>query len=424
MKSKHYKAKKTEIKNDVFWGGISLEQLLSGDVVTIKTMESDSVVMSCVNAIATHIASMSCHLYRKDDLSFNRVDNNITEVLSRPNKLQGQFDFIKDMIIRMLLNRDSFAVMNFNRGKLVSLEPIEGARLSETLLGSNIWQVTGTVRGKYITVPYENVIHFRDLFNRFEALSPILESKVAANKLITKAFESGLTSNIKAWIELQGTSSEETKKTLKQAFNRVLTSNEDNIAVLDEGMKLNPISGGTHSFQESQVVQIVKELDAKIHQVMNVPAVITSVAEGTYNISDSLKNTFVQSLLPYLKMIEQEFFEKLLTKNEKKNYYFKMNYKSLMRGNDKDRIDYYQKALNSGIMTQSEVRQLEDLPHIDGTDDLLMSLNYVPISKYDTYIENKYGMKESSSEKSEEINPNGENAEEGENEEIDEEIEE
>ena len=101
-----------------------------------------------------------------------------------------------------------------------------------------------------------------------------------------------------------------------------------------------------------------------------------------------------------------------------------MNYKSLMRGNDKDRIDYYQKALNSGIMTQSEVRQLEDLPHIDGTDDLLMSLNYVPISKYDTYIENKYGMKESSSEKSEEIDPNGENAEEGENEEIDEEIEE
>ena len=197
---------------------------------------------------------------------------------------------------------------------------------------------------------------------------------------------------------MQGTSSESSKQILKAAFNRVLTSHDDNIAVLDEGMKLNPINGGTHSFQESQVVQLTKELDAKIHQVMNVPAVITSVAEGTYNISDSLKSNFVQSLLPYLRMIEQELFEKLLTRTEKQTYYFKINYKSLMRGNDKDRMDFYRNALLNGIMSQAEVRRLEDLPYIEGTDDLLMSLNYVPITKYDTYIENKYGMKQSSSE--------------------------
>lgn len=398
MKSNYYKSKKAKINNDVFWGGTPLEELLSSDTVTIKTMLSDSVVMSCVNAIATYIASMSCHLYKQDDLSFNRVKNNITNVLSRPNKIQGQFDFMKEMIIKMILERDSFAVMNFHNGKLMSLEPIEGARLSETIIGSNIWQVTGTVRGKYITVPYENTIHFRDLFDRFEALRPILESKVAANKLVTRAFESGLNNNIKAWIELQGTSSESSKQILKAAFNRVLTSHDDNIAVLDEGMKLNPINGGTHSFQESQVVQLTKELDAKIHQVMNVPAVITSVAEGTYNISDSLKSNFVQSLLPYLRMIEQELFEKLLTRTEKQTYYFKINYKSLMRGNDKDRMDFYRNALLNGIMSQAEVRRLEDLPYIEGTDDLLMSLNYVPITKYDTYIENKYGMKQSSSE--------------------------
>ena len=69
-----------------------------------------------------------------------------------------------------------------------------------------------------------------------------------------------------------------------------------------------------------------------------------------------------------------------------------------MRGNDKDRMDYYRNALLNGIMSQAEVRRLEDLPYIKGTDDLLMSLNYVPITKYDTYIENKYGMTKSSGE--------------------------
>ena len=75
MKSNYYKSKKAKINNDVFWGGTPLEELLSSDTVTIKTMLSDSVVMSCVNAIATYIASMSCHLYKQDDLSFNRVKN-------------------------------------------------------------------------------------------------------------------------------------------------------------------------------------------------------------------------------------------------------------------------------------------------------------------------------------------------------------
>lgn len=409
MKSDFYK--KPKIKNEVFWGGTTLEELLSSDVVSVKTMRSDSVVMSCVNAIATYIASMSCHLYRKEDLSFNRVENNVTDILSRPNKLQGQFEFIKEMVIEMLIHRDSFAMMNFQRGKLISLEPIHNATLSEKVVGSNIWHVTGSIHNQYVDVPYENVIHFRDLFDRFEALRPILESKIAANKLVNKAFESGLNNNIKAWIELQGNANDDTKIKLKKAFNKVLQSENDSIAVLDEGMKLNPISGGSHSFQESQVVPLIKDLDNKIHQVMNVPSVITSIAEGAFNISDNLKSIFVQSLMPFIKMIEQEFNEKLLTRSEKQTHYFKLNYQSLLRGNNQERMNFYQSALNCGIMTRAEARCLEDLPYIEGTEELLVPLNNVTLSNYDEYVNKVYGLNGESVPNEGEPDPNAEDDE-------------
>ena len=407
MKPNYYKQPANKIENDVSWGGMSFEEFIkninSGDISRTAMME-DSVVMSCANVIATNIAAMSCHLYEQNNVDFIRVENNITKILSRPNKIQSYFEFTKEMILNMLINRDSYAVMNFHNGKLVSIEPIQNATLAERTVGSDIWHVTGTVRNEYIDVPYENVIHFRDTIDRFNALSSILQSKVAANKLITKAFEGGLNSNIKAWIQLAGTANSETKKKIKSEFNKVLRSENDDVAVLDDGMILNPITGGTHSFQESQLVQLINELDNKIHQVMNVPLVMTSIAEGSYNISVNLRSMFIQSLLPFVKMIEQEYFYKLLTRNEKNKYYFKMNYKSLMRGNDSERMDYYSKALEKGIMTQGEVRRLEDLPHIDGTDDILMSLNYVPLSKYDDYLDKRYNAGENEENDPNEIN--------------------
>lgn len=391
MKAKHYnKQSNDKIKNDITWGGVSLEEFFNDTVISQNTMRTDSVVMSCANIIATNIAAMSCYLYEKNNVDFIRVENNVTNILSRPNKIQSYFEFTKEMILTMLLERDSFAFMNFKNGKLVSIEPIQNAVLMEKTIGSNVWIVTGSVRDKYIQIPYENTIHFRDSINRFDALRSILQSKEAANKLITHSFESGLNSNVKAWIGLTGKANTDTKTQIKAAFNKVLRSNDDDIAVLDEGMQFNSINGGTHSFQESQVVQLINELDNKIHQVMNVPLVMTSIAEGSYNISANLKANFIQSLLPYVKMIEQEYDYKMLTREDKKKYYFKLNYKSLMRGNDVERIDYYAKALDKGIMTQSEIRQLEDLPHLVGTDDILMSLNYVPLSKYDDYLEKRY----------------------------------
>ena len=42
-------------------------------------------------------------------------------------------------------------------------------------------------------------------------------------------------------------------------------------------------------------------------------------------------------------------------------------------------------------MSIAEARELEDLPFVENTEDLLLSLNYVPLSRYDTYLDSRYG---------------------------------
>ena len=372
--------------------------------VSRNDMREDATVMACVSIISSYIASMSLQLFKYDTRDTIQVTNALTDRLERPNKIQSQFEFIKFMVQEMLINGNSFARIVFKGGEIISIDPIENGVLSEALVGSNVWTVQGSIRGQHIVVPYENCLHFRDLFDRYKTLEPVLETKLIANDLIKKAFSSGLQNNIKAILKLEGKASADTKIKIKESFNKALKSSNDNVAVLDKGLDLETVNGGSHSFTESQVSEIIDMLDNKIHQILNVPLVMTGIAEGSYNISENLKISFIESLLPYIKMIEKELDYKLLTKKEKKKYYFKINYKSLMRTNDKDRMEFYQKAINNGIYTRQEIRKLEDLPYIDGTDSLDMSLNYVPIQKYDEYLEKRYNT--SNVVKSEENNQN------------------
>jgi indole-3-glycerol phosphate synthase len=52
-----------------------------------------------------------------------------------------------------------------------------------------------------------------------------------------------------------------------------------------------------------------------------------------------------------------------------------------MRGNPKDRAEYYAKMAEYGFMTINEVRQKEDLNSIEGGDEHLIQVNRTPLKK-------------------------------------------
>ena len=387
MKIENYKA----ISKKSFYNGMTAEQLFSelSSSVTRDDLRRDSVVMSCISVLAGYLASMSLQLFKECEKDSKRIKNNLTEMLKRPNTLHNYYDFMVEALIEMFINKEVFIKITTNRGQVSSWDLIKNPTLSKT---SGTYFVSGMVNNEVVKVNYNNCLHFRDSFDRFKALESILVTKKSVNNLINKQYDSNLQNVIKGIITVEGEEplSENAKINLKKAFNRVLNSGEDNIGILEEGMKFDPIQSNgvqSYSFAESQVKEILAILDDKIHQVFNVPKVLTSISEGSYNLSEAQKALFIESLLPLVKMIEAEMTFKLLTTQEKLDgLYFRINYESILRGSYSERANFYKTMKESGFMTVEEVRNKENLPHIEGTDDLMASLNYVPLSQWKEYV--------------------------------------
>ena len=61
--------------------------------------------------------------------------------------------------------------------------------------------------------------------------------------------------------------------------------------------------------------------------------------------------------------------------------YIKFNVNGLLRGNIKDRSDYYKTAITNGWMSINEVREKEDLNKVSSGDSNYLALNLTTINK-------------------------------------------
>ena len=85
------------------------------------------------------------------------------------------------------------------------------------------------------------------------------------------------------------------------------------------------------------------------------------------------------SLMPYLNKIELEMNTKLFRKTNIGKEYIKFNVNSLLRGNIKDRSDYYKTAITNGWLSINEVRAKEDENKIEDGDKHFIPLNMTTI---------------------------------------------
>lgn len=357
------------------------------DISRAKILEEDSTVFACVELIASTIASMGVTMYQTTDNGKEKVEDELSYLLkSRPNESTTAFKFYQELIKNMLIYKHGLAYIRTKAGRIVSLEVLDPDITSiEKIYGTNKYIIRTTIDNKQVTLNYNQVIHIQDMADRFKVIKPIAEAKKYAMNLITNYFKDGKTP-VKGVINVQGSLGTEAKKIFKRAFNNVLQSDNDGVAILDEGATYTNIST-SKTFTEQQLNQLQEALDEDIFKSFKVPrSLVGDNSNGNaYNSLQSLQESFVKSLACYLEQLEQELDYKCLGEAERFSKYFKFNASKAMRMNPKDRAEYYKAMVNNGLMSIKEIRELEDLNFVEGTDDLLRSLNYVPLSIANNY---------------------------------------
>jgi len=184
-------------------------------------------------------------------------------------------------------------------------------------------------------------------------------------------------------------------KTFREAFSEEYSglSNAHRVLLLQEGMKIEKLGIPPEDAQflqsrEFQIPEIARWFNLPVHKLKDM------TRSTNNNIESEQISYVVDSLLPVAINIEQNLDLQLLTDNErfKQWMYFRHNFDALLRGNNKDRSDYYKTMTGIGAMTINDVRAKENFDPFTNpyADEPFISVNnMIPLSKVDEWMKNQ-----------------------------------
>jgi HK97 family phage portal protein len=156
--------------------------------------------------------------------------------------------------------------------------------------------------------------------------------------------------------------------------------NANSILVLEEGMEWQAlgISNEDSQFLESrkfEVVEIARWLRLPPHMLGHMDNAIKA------NVEEQSRSFLLFSLFPWVKRFEHAFRRDLIV--AKKTFFAEFNLDALMRADFKTRMASYQIAINNGIFSPNEVRELENRNSYRGGDEFFMPMNMRRVGRSD-----------------------------------------
>ena len=231
------------------------------------------------------------------------------------------------------------------------------------------------------TYSSEDVLHFKLITqDGIKGLSPIDQCSNAINwgmnveEFGRKFFTNG--ASLSGILETSRSLSTEAIDRLKNSFNNAYKGikNSNKTAILEEGLTWKPVSISPEqaSFLASRQFSV-----EEVARIFNMPPnLLRDLTKSSFNNIEMQSQEFVTyTLMPYLTRIEQQMNLKLFRKNELGKRFVEFNVNGLLRGNIKDRSEYYRTMLNIGAMSVNEIRRKENMNSIDDGNSHFMQMN-------------------------------------------------
>lgn len=148
------------------------------------------------------------------------------------------------------------------------------------------------------------------------------------------------------------------------------------LALLQNGAQLQPFSA---TARQSQLIE-TREFELKcIANWLGIPVhKVGHDGRTSYNSLEMENQAFLDDAIdPWLVKIEQEFYEKLLTEEQKESEEYTIEFMraALVRADIQARYHAYQIAIQYGIMNRNEVRGKENLNPVEGGDEFVLPQN-------------------------------------------------
>jgi HK97 family phage portal protein len=349
-----------------------------------------------VNFLANSVAQLPIKVYKRgngDDRQRDR-DSVVAKLLYQPNSDQTEFEFIRGLITEYMVFGCVYTWLlpdsDSQSGWQMRIIPTDWVQTTEKTnsYGPERIVVTSTT-GNSIEIPRSEFIRFctyspgnpGGYVSPISALRQTLEEQIQAGRFRRELWKSSGRLNaqiirpkdVQPWTE-------ETKKKWVEAFREAWGaggSKAGSIPLMEDGMEIKPFST---SFKEQQWVESVKLSRESVAAAYRInPSLVWHTDSQTYASSkDNARALYAECLGPDLQMIQQRINAFLLPMiGADPGTYVEFDLTEKLKGNFEERASILQSSVGGPWLTRNEARRDNNLPPIEGGDELIVPMNVV-----------------------------------------------
>lgn len=366
------------------WGG----KTLTGETVSDETALTLTAFYRGVTLIASACAGLPMHVYRETEVNGvgRRDETPATRYLwGRPNPEMSRISMWERVFADEVRGNAFVFVEKDAIGRVESLWWLDRKRVQVGrapddrkvyLVDGEIVMMDYSAGGEIVHIPNwgDGLVGYDIVKLAAQAISLGLSAeKYAANTFGQGSVPPGIITTDQVLTPKQA-------RDMSEAWDRrhAGTANSQRVAVFGLGAKFQPVARDMaememRSLRSFQVGDIARLLGIAPHLLGDIER-STSWGSG---IAEQGEATVRYSLMPHLTRVKQAIDDALLV-NELTGQYVEFDAAGLLRGSLLQRYQAHAIAFGR-FLTANEIRQLENLPPVDGGDELLAPVNLAPL---------------------------------------------
>ena len=394
-------------------GGDAPTQVINYDARRLYQTQDN--LKAVVDFMANSIAQLPLKVYLRGGETDRERDRDSTaaKLLWRPNKDQTWFEFIRGLSTEYFIFGSVYAWLlpdpdapSGYQLRIIPSEWVEDVD-SETVYAPSVIHVRASATAKCIDIPRDEFVLFRTyspgnpggFVSPVSALRSTLQEQIEAANFRKELWHSSGRLNaqiirpkvVQPW-------DEEQRRRWTTAFREAWGAGgakAGSIPVMEDGMEIKPFQT---SFKEQQWAESIKLSRESVAAAYGInPSLIWHSDTQTYASSkDNARALYAECLGPVLQMFQQRinsFLLPMVGANE--NMYVEFDLTEKLKGSFEERASIIQSSVGGPWMTRNEARADNNLPPIEGGDELIVPLNVVTggqASPTDTHMDEQEPM--------------------------------
>lgn len=379
-----------------------------------KLYQTQDNLKAVVDFLTNSIAQLPLKVYVRDDETDRKRDRNsvAAKLLWRPNEDQTGYEFIRALAAEYFVFGAVYVWVfpdaDSESGYQIRIIPSEWIVDSKSANAYSQASITVSAsNGLTVEIPKEEFVMFKTYSpgNPGGYISPIsglrqtLQEQIEAGNFRKQLWHSSgrlnaqitRPANVQPW--------DDTARTrFAEAFRESWGAggaNAGKIPILEDGMEIKPFSTSFKEAQWTESVKLSRESCAAAYSVN--PSLIWHTDTQTYASSkDNARALYAECLGPVLQMIQQRINSFLLPMiGADPNLYVEFDLTEKLKGSFEERASILQASVGGPWLTRNEARADNNLPPIEGGDELIVPLNVLEggqASPQDTHMDEQEPM--------------------------------